>query len=200
MIVVQNNGYVDERTQIEIQTGFTQENFKRKQIQADKNFAKRLQNRESHRSQLYHLSQALGRAVNSENPEELSEFDREMLGDTRQIGEDLNHLRQRLQIFYHHAGSKKKPASKSLVQSLPERTLTKKFIEEKKTDKEESYIKCLICLEYYEVDECVKTLPWMHFFHKGCIESWFNRGRTCPVWKWDISKDVESTGFGVETT
>lgn len=82
-----------------------------------------------------------------------------MLGATRQIGEDLNHLRQRLQIFYHHASSKKKPASKSLVHSLPERTLTKKFIDEKKTDKEESYIKCLICLEYYEVEECVKTLP-----------------------------------------
>lgn len=82
------------------------------------------------------------------------------------------------------------------MQSLPERTLTKKFIDEKKFDNEESYIKCLICLEYYEVEECVKTLPCMHFFHKACIESWFGRGRTCPVCKWDITKEVEEINFG----
>lgn len=192
-----NNGYVDERTQIEIQTGFTQENFKRKQIQADKNFARRLQSRESHRSELYHLAQTLGRVSNPENQSELSEFDQELLGVSRQIGEDINALRQRLHLVYNHSSrSKKKPASKSLVQSLPERTLTKKFIDEKKFDNEESYIKCLICLEYYEVEECVKTLPCMHFFHKACIESWFGRGRTCPVCKWDITKEVEEINFG----
>jgi len=63
-------------------------------------------------------------------------------------------------IYQHQSSrSRKKPASKSLVQSLPERTLTKKFIDEKKFDDEEAYIKCLICLEYYVADENVKTLP-----------------------------------------
>ena len=145
------NGYVDDRTTIEVQTGFTQENFKRKQIQADKNFARRLQSRESNRSQLYQLSHALGRVNNIEDPSELSEFDRELLGVSRH-GDDLSQLRQRLHLIYHSSKSKRKPASKGLVQSLPERTLTKKFLAEKKFDNEESYIKCLICLEYY-VDE-----------------------------------------------
>jgi len=188
------NGYVDDRTHIEVQTGFTQENFKRKQIQADKNFARRLQSRESHRSQLYQLSHAYGRASNAENPGDASNLDQELLGITRQLGEDITQLRQRLHMVYHQGSrSKKKPASKSQVQSLPEFTLTKRFLAEKKFDNEEAYIKCLICLEYYQEEESVKTLPCMHFFHKQCIESWFTRGRTCPVCKWDISKDVEES-------
>lgn len=195
------NGYVDDRTHIEIQTGFTQENFKRKQIQADKNFARRLQSRESHRSQLYHISHALGRAANIDDPSQLSQFDQELLGATRQIGDDISHLRQRLHMAYNQSSrSKKKPASKSLVQSLPERTLTKRFLAEKKFDNEEAYIKCLICLEYYEEEENVKILPCIHYFHKGCIESWFTRGRTCPVCKWDITKEPDSSQFEEATS
>ena len=191
------NGYVDDRTRIEIQTGFTQENFKRKQIQADKNFAKKLQNKESHRSQLYQISQALGRRENLEG-EDLSQFDQELLRVTNQLGEDISDIRERLNIQRSHRHkSKKKPASKSLVQSLPERTLDKRFLAEKKFDNEEAYIKCLICLEYYEDQENVKTLPCMHYFHKVCIENWFNRGRTCPVCKWDITKQPDSSSFEV---
>lgn len=36
-------GYVNHETEFQIQTGFTQSNFKRKQIQADKNLAERMQ-------------------------------------------------------------------------------------------------------------------------------------------------------------
>lgn len=150
------NGYVDDKTHIEIQTGFTKENFKKKQIQADKNFARRLQSKESHRSQIYQFTQALGRNA---NPELIAQLEQEMLRSGRHGSS--SELRHRLQQMYHRTSSKskRKPASKSLVQSLPERTLTKKFIDEKKFDDEEAYIKCLICLEYYVADENVKTLP-----------------------------------------
>jgi hypothetical protein len=134
------NGYVDDRTNVEIQTGFTQENFKRKQIQADKNFAKRLQSRETHRSQLYQITHALG--TGNLDEQDISQFDQELLGATRQLGENISHLRQRLNITTHTSSrSKRKPASKSLVQSLPERKLTKRFLAEKKFDNEEAYIK-----------------------------------------------------------
>jgi hypothetical protein len=140
MIVDQNNGYVDDRTNVEIQTGFTQENFKRKQIQADKNFAKRLQSRETHRSQLYQITHALG--TGNLDEQDISQFDQELLGATRQLGENISHLRQRLNMASHTSSkSKRKPASKSLVQSLPERKLTKRFLAEKKFDNEEAYIK-----------------------------------------------------------
>jgi hypothetical protein len=194
------NGYVDHNTHIEIQTGFTKENFKKKQIQADKNFARRLQSKESHRSQIYQFTQALGRNA---NPELIAQLEHEMVRSGRHGGSSSD-LRHRLQQIYQHSSgrssskSKRKPASKSLVQSLPERTLTKKFIDEKKFDDEEAYIKCLICLEYYAEDDNVKTLPCMHYFHKACIESWFNRGRTCPVCKWDITKDLEQSQFDEE--
>lgn len=126
----------------------------------------------------------------------MSQFDQELLGVTQQLGEDITHIRQQLNLAYHTGSrSKRKPASKSLVQSLPERKLTKRFIAEKKFDNEEAYIKCLICLEYYEEDINVKTLPCMHYFHKGCIESWFTRGRTCPVCKWDITKESDDSAF-----
>ena len=193
------NGYVDYHTRLEIQTGFTQENFKRKQIQADKNFAKRLQSRESHRTQLYQLSQALG--GRGEEGQDGAQFDQELLGVARQLGEDISHLRQRLNMVHGHSSkSKRKPASKSLVQSLPERTINKRFLAEKKFDNEEAYIKCLICLEYYVEEETLKTLPCMHYFHKGCIENWFTRGRTCPVCKWDITKQPDSSAFEAEAS
>lgn len=137
-------GYVDDRTHIEIQTGFTQENFKRKQIQADKNFARRLQSREGQRSQMQMISHALGHAANGDSSQ-LSDINWEALGENGDLNEDISRLRTRLQAVYGTSSkSKKKPASKSLVQSLPERTLTKRFIAEKKFDNEEAYIKCLI--------------------------------------------------------
>lgn len=187
------SGYVDERTHIEIQTGFTRENFKRKQIQADKNLARKLQSRESHRTQYYQFSQVLGQ---EQNPEVMALVEQELLRGGRLNGNSAD-IRQRIHMMLHssRAKAKKKPASKSLVHSLPVRTLTKKFIDEKKFDDEEAYIKCLICLEYYETDEKVKTLPWMHYFHKAWIESWFNRERTCPVCKWDITKDYDPSNY-----
>ena len=45
-------GYVNRDTNFELQTGFTKDNFQKKQIQADKSFAERLQNRDLHRTQI----------------------------------------------------------------------------------------------------------------------------------------------------
>jgi len=42
---------------------------------------------------------------------------------------------------------------------------------------------CAICLENYEVDEDIKTIPCMHFYHKHCIDEWMSRSCVCPICK-----------------
>lgn len=99
----------------------------------------------------------------------------------------MHHLRPQLQYLIQNK-SKRKPAPKTLVKSLPSRKLTAAFLKEKEDD--ESYTKCNICLEMYGDGESVKTLPCMHYFHLSCIDKWFSRGRTCPICKIDISKEL----------
>lgn len=41
---------------------------------------------------------------------------------------------------------------------------------------------CCVCLNGFEAEEEVSELSCKHFFHKGCLDKWFdNRHSTCPV-------------------
>ncbi|KAL2543295.1 RING/U-box superfamily protein [Abeliophyllum distichum] len=41
---------------------------------------------------------------------------------------------------------------------------------------------CCVCLCRFEGDEEVSELSCKHFFHKGCLEKWFdNQHTTCPL-------------------
>ncbi|KAF3431188.1 hypothetical protein FNV43_RR25918 [Rhamnella rubrinervis] len=41
---------------------------------------------------------------------------------------------------------------------------------------------CCVCLCGFEADEEVSELSCKHFFHKGCLEKWFdNKHITCPL-------------------
>ncbi|KAH6771236.1 RING/U-box superfamily protein [Perilla frutescens var. hirtella] len=41
---------------------------------------------------------------------------------------------------------------------------------------------CCVCLCRFEADEEVSELSCKHFFHKGCLEKWFdNQHITCPL-------------------
>jgi len=42
---------------------------------------------------------------------------------------------------------------------------------------------CSICLSDYEVNEDIKLIPCMHFFHKACIDEWMSRSCVCPICK-----------------
>jgi hypothetical protein len=42
---------------------------------------------------------------------------------------------------------------------------------------------CAICLADYEVDEDIKTIPCMHFYHQACIDEWMSRSCVCPICK-----------------
>jgi hypothetical protein len=40
---------------------------------------------------------------------------------------------------------------------------------------------CSICMEDFVANSTIARLPCLCYFHRGCIDSWFKRGRDCPV-------------------
>jgi hypothetical protein len=54
---------------------------------------------------------------------------------------------------------------------------------------------CCICIETYNVNECVRKLKCGHNFHKKCIDNWLiNGSKTCPTCRIDPfeKQDCES--------
>ena len=45
---------------------------------------------------------------------------------------------------------------------------------------------CLVCLNSYEVGECLKELPCHHYYHGVCISTWLESKSTCPLCKESI--------------
>jgi len=39
---------------------------------------------------------------------------------------------------------------------------------------------CIICFVEFVVNDNVRYLPCMHFFHQSCIDDWLMRSLTCP--------------------
>ncbi|CAK0836419.1 unnamed protein product [Prorocentrum cordatum] len=66
----------------------------------------------------------------------------------------------------------------------------------------EDHAECCLCLEAYEPDQPIRTLPCKHFFHQNCIDNWFAARkftlRTCPLCKRDpvpnLNCDEEEQG------
>ncbi|OAY32501.1 probable E3 ubiquitin-protein ligase XERICO [Manihot esculenta] len=43
-------------------------------------------------------------------------------------------------------------------------------------------VECCVCLSRFEAEEEVSELSCKHFFHKGCLDKWFdNKHSTCPL-------------------
>ena len=42
---------------------------------------------------------------------------------------------------------------------------------------------CPICLEMFQVNDFVRTIPCFHAFHKDCIDPWLAQKAICPVCK-----------------
>ena len=72
------------------------------------------------------------------------------------------------------------------LKNLPVFIIDEKFMEvsQKEENKNEQFQKCVICLEKYEINDEVRTLPCFHIFHKECIDHWFKAGNdSCPICK-----------------
>ncbi|XP_061375789.1 probable E3 ubiquitin-protein ligase XERICO [Gastrolobium bilobum] len=43
-------------------------------------------------------------------------------------------------------------------------------------------VECCVCLSRFQANQEVSELPCKHFFHKGCLDKWFdNKHTTCPL-------------------
>ncbi|CAK8567265.1 unnamed protein product [Lathyrus sativus] len=43
-------------------------------------------------------------------------------------------------------------------------------------------VECCVCLSGFEENQEVSELPCKHFFHRGCLEKWFdNKHSSCPL-------------------
>ncbi len=45
---------------------------------------------------------------------------------------------------------------------------------------------CAICLENYQVDDMIRTLPCFHQMHQRCIDRWLRQKANCPICKQNI--------------
>lgn len=80
----------------------------------------------------------------------------------------------------HKSGKLKLP--NIYANQLPERT-----IDNLNQIKNSEYKQCGICLENYQLNEKVTTLPCFHFFHKSCLLNWFKNKKECPLCKYKIN-------------
>jgi hypothetical protein len=48
-------------------------------------------------------------------------------------------------------------------------------------------LECCICMEKYEPEDQLRTLPCFHFMHSHCIDQWLAAHQTCPICKYQIS-------------
>lgn len=48
--------------------------------------------------------------------------------------------------------------------------------------------KCSICLHTYSLNQKVRILPCMHYYHSNCIDKWLHSSSKCPICQHDLSK------------
>ncbi|KAF4321674.1 hypothetical protein JM18_001365 [Phytophthora kernoviae] len=46
---------------------------------------------------------------------------------------------------------------------------------------------CAVCCDEFEVDEMVRALPCLHFYHRECIDQWLVHHRMCPICKYVVN-------------
>ena len=78
-------------------------------------------------------------------------------------------------------GNVQRSATEETINSLPTRTFTDPQ-RTSSTSSEEGRT-CLICLEQFSEGTCVKTLPCLHQFCSGCVDTWLRQNSSCPICK-----------------
>jgi len=72
------------------------------------------------------------------------------------------------------------------------------------TWKEDDQAECCLCLEAYEPEQPLRTLPCEHVFHQACIDNWFQARsytlRTCPLCKRDPVPNLACDEEAVQET
>jgi len=103
--------------------------------------------------------------------------------------DDLLQLQERI-------GHVSRGAQQSTINELP----TRKFVQKRKSidektseddskEAESNAMSCCICMNTFKTADDVRTLPCLHIYHTKCIDKWLVRNRTCPICKFDITKN-----------
>jgi len=83
--------------------------------------------------------------------------------------------------------------SPQVISSLPIRKYKKMDSEEgtkpdcKDSNDRSKFTQCMICLEEYEDEQDLRTLPCFHFYHQKCIDKWLEGNTKCPLCKNPVS-------------
>lgn len=77
------------------------------------------------------------------------------------------------------SGSGAPPASTEQIDALPTMSVIQSHVDAK--------LNCNICMEDFELDEPVRSLPCKHFYHPVCISTWLQLHGTCPVCRQSVN-------------
>ena len=79
------------------------------------------------------------------------------------------------------------PASKDVVDKLPEIDISDKDCKCTEGSSVKEYPRCSICCEDLMEKAC--RLPCGHLFNKDCISEWLRQHNQCPVCRFELSTD-----------
>ncbi|CAD8153982.1 unnamed protein product [Paramecium pentaurelia] len=79
--------------------------------------------------------------------------------------------------------------SEEQINQLPIRQISMEFINQHQND--DNHIKCMICLEDYQENQIVRTMPCWHYFHQECIDKWLHKSTLCPICKTEVDSDLQ---------
>ncbi|CAD8066135.1 unnamed protein product [Paramecium sonneborni] len=79
--------------------------------------------------------------------------------------------------------------SEEQINQLPVRQISMEFINQHQND--DNLIKCMICLEDYQENQIVRTMPCWHYFHQDCIDKWLHKSTQCPICKTEVDIDLQ---------
>lgn len=80
-------------------------------------------------------------------------------------------------------------ATREEIEACPQRIIQQEELSNllETNDRRHDHSHCVICLERYQVEEAVRTIPCMHSFHSTCIDRWLQNTAICPICKQSIA-------------
>ena len=73
---------------------------------------------------------------------------------------------------------------KECISQLSEEKITKEIMSKLSSDNKN----CLICMDYYKLNDEIIRLPCLHFFHKIELIQWLEKKKSCPICRSDIEE------------
>lgn len=70
--------------------------------------------------------------------------------------------------------------------SLDSTVLEQIGIKKYKSEEENKFTSCCVCMTDFENDDEIRDCPCSHVYHVGCIDEWFKQKPTCPVCRKDM--------------